>query len=120
MAALVRLYSLALNWGNVHSGYGKPFFRARVSRLLRESLQGDAAQFARDVSLRRLGRALQEDDGVIGASLLARQLEMELERLESGKGNIDHARSLYEKALAMDPQAGWALPFCQKLDAMAT
>lgn len=115
MAALVRLYSLGLNWGVANSGSGQLFFRTRVNRMFRKSLTGDSAQFAREVSLYRLGCALQQVEGVIGASLLARKLEMEIHKLEEGKGDAARAELLYEKALAMDPHAGWAIPFRQKL-----
>jgi len=115
MAALVRLHGLGLNWGVGHSGSGQPFFRARVKRLLRRTLTGESAEFAREVSLCRLGRELHQVEGVIGASLLARELEMEIHKLEKGEGNSTRVESLYEKALAMDPHAGWAIPFRQKL-----
>ncbi len=115
MAALVRLYGLGLNWGVANSGAGQPLFRARVNRLLRKSLAGDCAEFARDVSFHQLGRALHQDEGVVGASLLARKLEEEIDKLERGTGDATRAEKLYAKALAMDPHAGWAIPFRRKL-----
>jgi hypothetical protein len=115
MAALVRLYGLGLNWGVANSGSHQPFFRPRVNRLLKKSLTGDSAQFVREFSFYRLGLALYQAEGVIGASLLARKLEMEIHNLEKGKGDAGKAEMLYEKALAMDPYAGWAIPFRQRL-----
>jgi hypothetical protein len=115
MAALVRMYGLGLNWGVAHSGLGQPFFRSRVHQMLRKSLAGESAAYAREVSLRRLGHTLQQDEGVIGASLLARKLEQELSKLEAGRGDAAKAGTLYDKALAMDPHAGWAGPFGQQL-----
>jgi hypothetical protein len=111
MAALVRLRGLGLNWGVANARAGQFFFRARMNRLLRRSLTGDCAEFARNVSFYRLGRALHQDEGIVGASLLARQLEMEIDQLDRGKGDSTRAEKLYAKALAMDPYAGWAVPF---------
>jgi hypothetical protein len=115
MAALVRLHGLGLNWGVAHSGSDQPFFKAQVNKLLRKSLTGDIAQFAREVSFYRLGRELHDVEGVVGASLLARTLEIEINKLGRDKGDATKAEMLYEKALAMDSYAGWAIPFRQKL-----
>jgi hypothetical protein len=119
MAALVRLYGLGLNWGIASSARGQSFsralFRARVNKALRDSLTGPSAEFAREMNFYRLGRALHKAGGVIGASLLAQELENELNNLESGGGNADRAGLLYDHALAMDPYAGWVIPFGRRL-----
>jgi hypothetical protein len=55
-----------------------------------------------------LRRQIAKEKGVVGASILARQVER-----EAGRGHMDTARKLFRTAIAMDPDAGWAEPFRQ-------
>jgi glycosyltransferase involved in cell wall biosynthesis len=111
LAALVRLWGLGLNWGTGKAG---PWSRRTLARSFLQSLREPAAGFAASLDRSGLGRQIRQDQGVVGASFLARQVEREA----SGE-QMDTARKLYRQAIAMDPLAGWAEPFCSAFPGLA-
>jgi len=115
MAALVRLRGEGLNWGVRKLTRARPLFTTRVQREFIGSLSGPAAEFAREVNISELLKAMKQAGGVVGASRLARHLQTAVNR-----GRRAQAESLYKQALKMDPLGGWADPFRKKLDGPAT
>jgi len=106
MAACVRLWGLGLNWGVANAGRNWPWSRRALTRRLLRSLRGPSAQFASTRNFSALARQISLDDGVVGASWLARKVEREARR-----GRTAAAGKLFRQAIERDPQAGWAGPF---------
>jgi len=114
MAACVRLWGLGLNWGVANSGRVWPWSRRALTRRLLQSLRGPSGQFAAGLNFSGLARQISLDDGVVGASWLARQVEREARR-----GKTAAARKHFRQALARDPHAGWAGPFRHEFPGLA-
>ncbi len=103
MAALVRLLGLGLNYGIPLVARQRPFFALRIFRAWQRELTGPAAEVARRASLSELLRTIRQDQGIVGASLLASRIQPTI-----NAGQIEAARRMYDRALSMDPLAGWA------------
>lgn len=72
MAAWMRLWGLGLNWGVTNSGRVRPWSRRVLTRRLLQSLSGPSAQFARSRNFSAMLKQISLDEGVVGASRLAR------------------------------------------------
>jgi len=106
MAAWSRLWGLGLNWGVMGSNRSGPWSRCTLTLRLLKSLRGPPGEFARRQNFFRLAKQVSLDEGVVGASSLARQAEQ-----EASQGRTVEASRLFQQAVARDPYAGWAEPF---------
>jgi glycosyltransferase involved in cell wall biosynthesis len=114
MAAWARLWGLGLNWGVMGSNRSGIWSRCTLTLRLLKSLPGPPAELARRQNFFRLVKQVSLDDGVVGASWLARQVEHEALR-----GRTIEARRLFRQAIVRDPHAGWAEPFRREFPGLA-
>lgn len=114
MAACVRLWGLGLNYGVENAGREWPWSRRVLTRSLLQSLRGPSAQFARGRNFSGMLHQISLDEGVVGASVLARQAEH-----EACQGRETEARRHFRRAIALDPDAGWAAPFREEFPVLA-
>lgn len=114
MAAWARLWGLGLNWGVMGSDRAGRWSRFTLTLKLLKSLREPPGEFARRQNFFRLVEQVSLDGGVVGASWLARQVEVEALR-----GRTVEARRLYHQAIARDPHAGWAEPFRHEFPGLA-
>ncbi len=115
MAAIVRLHCNGLNYGIAGSGQGGLIFNFRARRAFLHSLSGQPGQHIRRIGFKQLNKEIENDQGVVGASIRARIIHDNI-----GLGKLQGTDDFIKETLKMDPLAGWALPLKRKLNSLTS